>query len=461
MAIAAIVAAHLLLLTKPTTSVCLILILLAGLIFAVAGEKAGALLTGLFFAFPFATYDVSGLSIPQPCVWLLWGILRFGGLKLQNAPRNQNHVNPRWWATVLVLCLGSSVGFVDTVGDFGAADYTEYLKWIFLVLWGALSPYLVGLDKVRLLRSTAIGVSVGITISLFAAASGVVQVWLWRLLAYFGYQIQGTENRFFVLGSRTVASRLVGTYTDPNILALFAIIGIGAAFTLRHRRGLFVWAIVAAAAGIVLSLSRGAILGASISVLAIILLSGQRFRVALIALSSAVTLLSLPTVRYRLLSTSSEGDLGSTDRLVALRSFGAVMSEHWLQGQGWGRPEFRDSYVAFKSNLVANSLLATVYRGGIVAGVCFLIMYLVLLVRALSSIRDVQLQVMCAAVIALIVQSHVGYSLGLKGQCTFLLVFLGSVLFIEPKRPAHLKNRDLAARILPSKQPQESDHLVH
>jgi hypothetical protein len=64
------------------------------------------------------------------------------------------------------------------------------------------------------------------------------------------------------------------------------------------------------------------------------------------------------------------------------------MEGHWWFGLGWGRREFKDGSFAFLLNRPSNAPLLTTYRGGLIAGIAFVIVLVVGMVIAYRLLRS-------------------------------------------------------------------------
>ena len=102
---------------------------------------------------------------------------------------------------------------------------------------------------------------------------------------------------------------------------------------------------------------------------------------------AVIAALAVPQVRERVFSFGSS-DAGWVARGEALANYPKQMAGHWLFGLGWGRPEFKDPAKAFEVNYVANAPLLTVYRGGVISGLLFVVMLVVGCVVAYRALRS-------------------------------------------------------------------------
>ena len=116
--------------------------------------------------------------------------------------------------------------------------------------------------------------------------------------------------------------------------------------------------------------------------------AGRRLAIIITPIIGGAASLMVPAVYNRFVNSFSERDIGSMDRLEALSKFPHEMSGNWWFGLGWGRPEFIDDVAAYKTNVVANSPLLTLYRGGIFPAIAFLLVLLAGTFLAYRRARD-------------------------------------------------------------------------
>lgn len=378
---------------------------------------------------PFASITLRGLNVPL--IALLGGLCITANLFQATGevrrPQGRGLLGVGIW---LCAVLGS-LSFAATVGRFGQADTTEYLKWaVALASFWFLARSAV--DMNTLARVFVTGAVAGAAFALWAtyAPGGTA---LMESLSALGYVRSGADARYFIQDGVLVSARVSGTYTDPNIAAIFFLVAIALSIVIRPRRWRLLGRVVLGIA-FVLCLSRGAFGGAAIMVLCLAVVSRLSItrRIALVTSTSvlAIFLLLIPTVSQRILTTFSSADTGSSARARAFHDFSSVMAGNWGAGLGWGRPEFRDSAAAFRVVVVANAPLASVYRGGLVAGAGFVILCLLAALRGLRDLRSrVTAESVCGALaLGLLAISQTGYSLALISQVTAVFSFVLAVL---------------------------------
>jgi hypothetical protein len=186
-----------------------------------------------------------------------------------------------------------------------------------------------------------------------------------------------------VAGSQMVSTRLNGTYLEAN-MAGFILAGallLALAYTSGRARAVLALAI---GAGLLLTLSRSALATVVVALVLLILRTGgrRRDRMVLAGVAGIAAAAAVPAVRNRLLDSFGPTDSGTAARVKALQDFSGVMDGHWVWGLGWDRPEFRDAALAYQANFVANTPLATVYRGGVILGLLVVVVMIALVVRS-------------------------------------------------------------------------------
>lgn len=336
---------------------------------------------------PFASFPVLGIQLQ----WVLALIIVYWFIAAIGIARK--HLTAHAWRPALVsvygLLLLSFISYLTTRGQFGAADDSEFLKW-------ALSTSLVlvlarqSADEIRRLARIFVistsGAAVYAILSIMPGGS-----FLLNLLGSVGYQRGPDDNQaYFLQNGDIVSTRLSGTFVDPNIAAMFFFVALLLAFLVLDGRIRIVVSAVLLVA-LVATLSRGGMLALGTALVLFLIFNRRnihrRIWVLLFSLAAGALILAVPVTRQRLLTTFGQNDVGSADRLEALDQFWTVMGHGWVWGLGWGRPEFRSAAVSYAVNMVANAPLASVYRGGVVAGAGFLCLLLVCTWAAIKLIR--------------------------------------------------------------------------
>lgn len=198
-------------------------------------------------------------------------------------------------------------------------------------------------------------------------------------LSVFGYGRTGTIGthlRFYVMENSTIV-RLTGTYVDPNAAGIFLLVGFALSVALLRGWARLITAPVILGA-LIITLSRSAILSVAVAILLFLLFqrtsTGRRLAIVWVSVVGAACALSVPAIYSRVFDSFGSSDTGATDRARALGNFTTAMTGNWWWGRGWGVPEFTDEVVGWKTNYVANSPLLTVYRGGVLTGIAFVVM---------------------------------------------------------------------------------------
>jgi hypothetical protein len=380
---------------------------------------------------PFATVPVRGLAVPLIAVL---GVLALVGNARSAVVAPAGRVLLVRVGIGLALVLAALSALI-TGGDNGIGDVTEPLKWIGAVS-GVLSLALVVGDAPGITRVVKVFLSgyilgaviAGLTV--LPATSAVIGDFLQSV----GYLRTGADARYFVFNGQNIATRLTGSYTDPNILGLFSLIALGLSSLLARR-----WALSCAAvafAMLLASLSRGAILGFAVSLILWLLLGKSRapavLSIFVVAGSMALAATVAPSLLLRLSVTGSSEDLGAQDRLRALSAFSDTVGGRFLFGLGWGRPEFRETAAAFKVNVIANAPLAAVYRAGILFAMVLVGIMLVGLACAISSrsrgsSRSVMIGATTAGVIVAIQTGYGGAVIPAVSAAWLLIVLVGAI----------------------------------
>lgn len=181
-------------------------------------------------------------------------------------------------------------------------------------------------------------------------------------------------------GVITKTIRLGGTWVLPNSAGFCLTVALIMALVLfrgwvRGCLGVILFA------AMVLTLSRATLFGVAAGMVLVFIFHTMRARdrwigLGAVAVGAAVVFL-VPFIRKRLLNSFASEDKGRSDRVAALQNFPHQMSGHWLFGLGWDRPEFRSGEAAQTFNYVSNAPLLTVYRGGIITGLIFVVILLI------------------------------------------------------------------------------------
>lgn len=375
--------------------------------------------TFLFGAFPFAATELGGLNVPA--FVLLAPLVMLSVFVAHLKVREEVRLDKLSWiafagAAVLVAC--GALAFSFTRGSNGDADTREFLKWLVATAWILLPVVVPARWRVQIVWAFVAGTTIGAIISLLGVA-GVADSAVLAVLRALGYPTAAVDPRTFLVGSTEVSVRATGPYGDPNIAALWFVAGFLLSFSLDRSNVLVAFRLVLFV-GIVLAFSRGSFLGLTIAAIAQICIgrqsAGKRTAVLLALLVSAVLLMAIPVTQARIFSSFSGSDRGVNDRVESLSEYTKVMEGRWRAGYGFGRREFRESAVAYKTNVVANAPLAAAYRGGLIAAVGFLAWYLTVLALAFSNLRRPLSRLASSAALVLVsfaVTAMTGYSLAL------------------------------------------------
>lgn len=323
-------------------------------------------------AAPFASLPVLGFQMQ----WIIGLTFIYWSACLIGVIRNQ--ATSRGWQParcgILALLVLSFLSLVSTRGKFGSADDIEFFKWsiavsLVLVFARQSAGELRRLGRLFVMATTAAAV---FAIAAMFMPGGAA---LLDSLAFLGYQRSAEDSQaYFLQNGARLGVRLAGSFVDPNIAAMFFFVALIIAFLLFGGRVRF--AIMAILIfSLMATLSRAGMLALAIAIITFVILNrrnlGPRLGVVMASFGIAALILFVPVTRQRLLSTFGQQDIGTVDRLESLDQFPIVMSQDWLWGLGWGRPEFRNAAVSYSVNMVANAPLGAVYRSGLVVGVSF------------------------------------------------------------------------------------------
>lgn len=323
-------------------------------------------------ATPFASVPILGFQMQ----WLIgltviyWTASLLGVIRSRAISRSWQ---PAFYG-ILGLMVLSFLSLVSTRGQFGSADDIEFLKWSVAVSLVFVLARQSAEELRRLGRLFVIGTTAAAVYALAAmyTPGGAV---LLNALAFIGYQRNDEDSQtYFLQSGERLAARLAGSFVDPNIAAMFFFVGMILAFLFfRGKLRFVIMAILLFS--LTLTLSRGGMLAVAVTIMTFLILNrknmGPRVGLLMASFGIAAFILSVPVTRQRLLSSFGQQDIGATDRLQALDQFPTIMSQDWVWGLGWGRPEFRNAAVSYAVNMVANAPLGVVYRSGLVVGASF------------------------------------------------------------------------------------------
>ncbi len=267
----------------------------------------------------------------------------------------------------------------------------EFVKWALACVLVLMLMRLSPADLSRVLSAFAVGTAVGGGLSLILLLMDKTGTAI-DFLSPLGYGRTGTTGTTlrFVEIDGAVVTRLAGTYIHPNVAGLFLLIGLALAIALTSG-ALRVTTVPVIAVALVSTLSRAAI--ATVLLAAVLFFVIQSMKVAvriLLLCGSLLTVIAVahvPAVAARISGSFGSADAGSNDRASALAEFVPAMAGHWWFGHGWGAIELLDEVAAYRANVVANTILLTVYRGGLLVGVVFVALLVVGCVLAYRCLR--------------------------------------------------------------------------
>ncbi|MCQ4120894.1 O-antigen ligase family protein [Rhodococcus tibetensis] len=316
----------------------------------------------LLGAAPFARFPV----FPAPVLLALGGGVILAALVHRAAVTRVSTLE----AAVAVLVVVSALSVYPNA--VGGIDLLQFSEWLIAtaVMFALLRLPVEQLATVG--RMFAYGAAAGAVyglVNLYAGGAGPVA----QVLVVLGYTLQADTSRY-VFTEDDVVSRLAGSFIDPNAAGIFLFVALLVCIvTVSGPRRWVLAAVIGV--GLTLTLSRAAFFSLVVGVVLVLLFqrmnAGRRVATICAAVIAAALTLTVPRIRDRLFASFGAQDIGSSARSEAFEQYTTVMDNRWLFGLGWGRPEFFDADAAFETNVVANSPLLAVYRGGIFTGLAF------------------------------------------------------------------------------------------
>jgi len=324
---------------------------------------------------------------------------------------------------VAVLAVASMVAT-----DVSTDSIKEIAAW--LAATSVLTPlrFLPSTVRTAVARTFVVSAATGGVVGLGLLIADPQGVFLGRLAA-FGYSSAGV-NAQYVLSNQALSTRLTGTFVEPNIAGL--ILAAGTVLAVAYFRG-YTRVVLVGVLGVALlmTLSRSAAGTVVVAAALVTLWSSGRRRYLL--LGSAVGAVAgawlIPAVRDRLLESFGPSDSGTHARSLALQEFPHSMAGHWTWGLGWSLEEFRDTSVAQALNHVANGPLMIVYRSGVVLGIVFTLLLVLLAVRAWHGARRSFADAAVAGLVIgfVLVAWQLDFPLVLESPATALFSFIAAL----------------------------------
>ena len=289
---------------------------------------------------------------------------------------------------ILVFFAGVSV----VVTSFSLAGLSQYIRWLTVTL---VAVALLRLPREHLERFGRIFVWVATANALWGIFIVAVDHHEKSLKIFepFGYGIGVGANlsNYAYDPNAPGILRLGGTWVHPNS----AGIALTCAFLMcliLFRGRLRAWLAVIILAALLLTLSRQSIFTVLVGFLLVFIFHSMRARVRWYALGSLALIVavvfSVPFMRHRLLASFSNSDAGAVARQNSLADFPHQVSGHWLFGLGWARPEFHIAASAYQINLISNTPLLQIYRGGIFTGLAFIAVLVIGCVMGYRALRS-------------------------------------------------------------------------
>jgi hypothetical protein len=328
------------------------------------------------------------------------------------------------WCEAWVLVLAAVASLSVLLSGLSGSSLIEYVAWVAATAVVIPIRFLPAEARRMMARVFILGTAAAAAMGLALRVDpqGVVA----RLLSFTGVDPQ-TPNVQLVAGSESVSTRLNGTYLEANIAGF--ILAAGLLLALAFFSGwMRVALVVIIGSGLLLTLSRSALATVAVALVLLLLRTGGRQRRTLIVAGAvgALSALAIPGVRSRLLDSFGPTDTGSAARLEALQDFSGLMDGSWIWGLGWARPEFRDADLNRAANLVANTPLATVYRGGVILGFLVVVLMIALVIRSwVNAQRSFADAVVCCSVMAFVlVALQLDYPVVLQASATVAMSML-------------------------------------
>jgi hypothetical protein len=279
-------------------------------------------------------------------------------------------------------------------------------------------------------------------------------------LKVFGYLPQYLIARFAFAGETSLSIRLGGTWVEPNGAGLNLALALALSILLfTGWRRLLLAAVLSVA--LILTLSRASIFTIVAGVVLVLVFHPMhaRARLATIGVMTVIAggALTAEPVRRRFLSSFGAGDAGSAARADALTVFPGQMSGHWAVGWGWARREFYDSAYAYVFNLPSNATLITLYRGGILPFIAFVVLAIMGCVYGYRALRGNSLPraIYGGTFIGLVVvQMQLDHPLAdTPGGAITYSIFLAFLVYTDRARREEKKLDALEADAVPPKAP--------
>lgn len=289
--------------------------------------------------------------------------------------------------TVIVFLAVSAVSML--AGFNGFAAVWEYVKWAI-----ATSVTLIALrmaDRLRrtVMRAFVVAAAAGAVVTMGMLVVDPAGSWVERF-GFLGYGGSAAVNSRTVVVGGSEMLRASGLYVDPNSAGLVFLMAAGIAGTAFSglMRLAMITVLVAGVAG---TLSRSAIVSVIVAMIVLVVVSrldaGRRLLLVSAGAAALAAVLFIPALSSRLLDSFGGRDVGASARADALANYPSQMDGAWLFGHGWYLREFWDPVYGFHVNYAANAPLVTVYRGGVLVGLVFVVLLLLALIVAVRAMR--------------------------------------------------------------------------
>jgi polysaccharide biosynthesis protein PslJ len=382
-------------------------------------------------ALPFGR--VPGVGVP------LWQPLTFGAVvAMFFHPKLRRPAHPLEFA-IWALFFTSMLSVIVTGQSF--ADISIFVRWgmatlLMLALARLSAEHAVRFGKILVVTSAVNGAYGLYVIAFDPGYSSLLP------LRAFGYIKEALFSRVAYAGeSVATTNRLGGTWVEPNGAGLnLALALVLAVLLFAGWQRLVLLAVISVA--LVLTLSRASIFTVIAGVLMVLAFHpmAAKARGALLGFFgiAVIVALSIEPIRRRFLTSFGSGDAGSAARADALEVFPGQMAGHWVFGWGWARREFIDPAYSYTFNLPSNAPLVTLYRGGGLAFIAFMVLAIMGCVYAYRAVRcrSFPLALYGGSFIGLVVvQMQLDHPLaGTPTGALTYSIFLGFLVYVDRAR---------------------------
>lgn len=343
--------------------------------------QAVASVPGLVLGFmPFAALPGTGM----PLVILLAAFLV--PLAVLRPARGRSRAGALGVAILVYL----AISLIACIAAFtGARGIWEYVKWAIATATTLVVLLLERPIREALLKGFVAGAALGAVVTTAMLTLDPSGAWVDRF-GFLGYGGSAAVNARTATVDGSQVLRASGLYVDPNSAGIVFLVAAGIVGTVYRgtRRAVLLAALTL---GIGATLSRSAYVSFILAIVVLVLFSrldaGRRLLFVIIGILGFAAVTFIPAISSRLLDSFNAADVGASARQAALANYPTQMSGSWLFGHGWYLREFYDPVYGYRVNYAANTPLIVIYRGGIFAGLAFVVILLIALVLAVRIMR--------------------------------------------------------------------------